>query len=102
MSPPPKSGILNSEFSGWLDGYVKQMIQLHRMARPAPRTADIWRCKNLGDFMCGFFVGEVIGAATTTFQAKHGREPSADEHVAIAGIVEGNARDIRDAFLKYN
>ena len=78
------------------------MLFVHKTARPAPRTRDVWKCQNLGDFMCGFFVGEMIGAAIATFQAKYRREPSADDHAHIAQIVENSAENIRDAFSKYN
>lgn len=93
---------LDPGFSKWLNQYVDQMLELHRMARPAPRTIDVWGCRNIGDFMCGFFVGEMIGAATVTFQAMLRREPSADEHMAITAIVEARAPVIRKAFLQYN
>ena len=98
----PNTGSLDSEFSEWFEGYVVQMIDIHRRASPAPRTADVWGCKNLGDFMCGFFVGEMMGAATSTFQARYRRAPSAQEHGAITDIVEGHAQAIRDVFLKFN
>ena len=93
---------LDSDFAAWLDDYTEQMLGLHAAARPSPRTADVWGCRNLGDFMCGFFVGEMLGAATSTFQSRYGRAPSAEEHAAITGVVERHARGVRDAFLRYN
>ncbi|MDE0525441.1 MAG: hypothetical protein OXI27_02425 [Thaumarchaeota archaeon] len=95
-------GGLAPEFADWLDGYVGQMLDIHRMARPAHRTADVWGCRNVGDFMCGFFVGEMIGAATSALQSRYGREPTAQEHAEIAGIVEKRSDSIRDAFLRFN
>ncbi len=90
------------EFSKWCGSYIDEMLDVHRMARPAPRTSAVWGCSNLGDFMCGFFVGEMIGAITATFQARFGRRPSADEHMAIADAVEARAPEIQDVFLRHN
>lgn len=102
MAGKDGGGGLDSEFADWLDGYVEQMLDIHRMARPAPRTADVWGCRNVGDFMCGFFVGEMIGAAVSALQSRHGREPTAQEHAEIASIVEKRSDSIRDAFLRFN
>ena len=93
---------LDLEFAKWLESYVEQMLHIHRMARPASRTQSVWGCKNLGDFMCGFFVGEMIGAAIATFQARYKREPTAEEHAGMAHTVEAHAEKIRDVFLTYN
>lgn len=97
-----KKNQIDSEFTNWLDEYIDQMLQIHKMAKPAPRTIDVWKCKSLGDFMCGFFVGEMIGTATATFQTRYRRGFTADEHTQITNIVEKKSVQIRDAFLKYN
>lgn len=93
---------IDAEFTEWLEQYVDQMLQIHKMAKPSPRTIDVWKCKNLGDFMCGFFVGQTIGAATSVFSARYRRDLTADEHAQIADVVEKQSAQIRDAFLKYN
>ena len=50
--------------------------------------------------MCGFFVGEMVGSALSAFQVYHKREPSADEHMEIVGIVEKHSDDIVNFFHK--
>ncbi len=93
---------MGADFIDWLYDYIEQMLQICQMAKPAQRTSDVWGCKNVGDFMCGFFVGQMIGTAISVFQSKYGREPLAEEHTKITEIVEQKSGQIKDAFLRYN
>ena len=52
--------------------------------------------------MCGFFVGEMVGSALSAFQVFHKREPSAEEHMEIVGIVEKHSDEIAAFFTKFN
>ena len=52
--------------------------------------------------MCGFFVGEMVGSALSAFQVYHKREPSAEEHMEIVGLVEKHSEDITAFFTKFN
>ena len=90
------------DYIDWLDDYINQMLELCQMAKPDPRTSHVWGCENVGDFMCGFFVGQMIGTAVSVFQSKYGRELSAEEHVKITEIVERKSQQIKDSFLRYN
>ena len=49
-------------------------------------------CENTGDFLCGFFVGEMVGSALSAFQIVHQREPTADEHLEIIELVESHSK----------
>ena len=62
----------------------------------------MWKCENTGDFLCGFFVGEMVGSALSAFQVYHKREPSAEEHMEIVEIVEKHSDDIVAFFTKFN
>ena len=53
-------------------------------------------------FLCGFFVGEMVGSALSAFQVYHKREPSAEEHMEIVGIVEKHSDEIAAFFTKFN
>ncbi|MDA7959540.1 MAG: hypothetical protein MPJ08_02270 [Nitrosopumilus sp.] len=65
-------------------------------------VGDVWRRSNVGDFLCGFFVGEMVGSALSAFQVFHKREPTADEHMEIVKIVEGHSGQIREFFARFN
>ncbi len=54
------------------------------------------------DFLCGFFVGEMVGSALSAFQIVHQREPTADEHLEIIELVESHAEEIKEFFSKFN
>ena len=47
-------------------------------------------------FLCGFFVGEMVGSALSAFQIVHQREPTADEHLEIIELVESHAKEIKE------
>ena len=53
-------------------------------------------------FLCGFFVGEMVGSALSAFQVYHKREPSAEEHMEIVEIVEKHSDEIVTFFTKFN
>lgn len=93
--------VLEREFVEWCELYVLDMLRIHSMARPAPRTARVWGCKNQSDFFCGFFVGEMIGGITVAFQIKNKRDPSAAEHDEITGIVEERGEEIKRLFSSF-
>ena len=62
----------------------------------------VWKCENTGDFLCGFFVGEMVGSALSAFQIFHKREPTPDEHLEIVEVVEKFNDEIMEFFSKFN
>ncbi len=54
----------------------------------------------VGDFLCGFFVGEMVGSALSAFQIVHKREPTADEHLEIIELVESHSNEIKVIFCQ--
>jgi len=93
---------IDQEFLTQTDKLIRDTLELYKNAGASPRIGDIWNCKNIGDFLCGFFVGEMIGSALSAFQAFHKREPTPDEHQEIVDIVEKYNHEIRDFFMKFN
>ena len=81
---------------------VTETLELYKTAGASPRIGDVWKCENTGDFLCGFFVGEMVGSALSAFQVYHKREPSAEEHMEIVGLVEKHSDDIAAFFSKFN
>ena len=93
---------LDNEFKEQTEKLVTDTLVLYKNSGASPRIGDVWKCKNIGDFLCGFFVGEMVGSALSAFQVYHKREPSAEEHMEIVGIVEKHSDEIAVFFTKFN
>lgn len=93
---------LDPEFARQTTELIRQTLDLYRKAGASPRVGQVWDCGNVGDFLCGFFVGEMVGSALSAFQIVHKREPTADEHLEIVSLVEENSEDIKGFFSKFN
>lgn len=93
---------LGGEFRKKTEDLVDETLALYRKAGASPRIARVWDAQRPGDFLCGFFVGEMVGSALGAFQAFHRREPTPEEHVEIVEIVESRAGAIREFFARFN
>ena len=93
---------LDNEFKEQTEKLVSETLELYKNAGASPRIGDVWKCDNTGDFLCGFFVGEMVGSALSAFQIVHQREPTADEHLEIIELVESHAKEIKEFFAKFN
>lgn len=93
---------LDPEFSKQTSSLIEQTLELYKTAGASPRVSQLWNCQNIGDFLCGFFVGEMVGSALSAFQIVHKREPTADEHMEIIELVENHSNEIKEFFAKFN
>ena len=93
---------LDSEFSKQTSSLIEQTLELYKSTGVSPRVGQLWSCQNVGDFLCGFFVGEMVGSALSAFQIVHKRDPTAEEHMEIIELVESYSRDIKEFFVKFN
>ena len=93
---------LDNDFKEQTEKLVSETLELYKNAGASPRIGDVWKCENIGDFLCGFFVGEMVGSALSAFQVYHKREPSAEEHMEIVEIVEKDSDEITTFFTKFN
>jgi len=93
---------LDSEFSKQTLSLIEQTLELYKSAGASPRVGQLWDCQNVGDFLCGFFVGEMVGSALSAFQIVHKREPTAEEHMEIIELVESYSKEIKEFFAKFN
>ena len=93
---------LDSEFSKQTSALIEQTLELYKSAGASPRVGQLWNCQNVGDFLCGFFVGEMVGSALSAFQIVHKREPTAVEHMEIIEVVESYSKEIKEFFDKFN
>ena len=93
---------LASEFSKQTSSLIEQTLELYKSAGASPRVGQLWNCQNIGDFLCGFFVGEMVGSALSAFQIIHRREPTAEEHMEIIELVESYSKEIKEFFVKFN
>jgi len=93
---------LDKEFKKQTIQLIEQTLELYKSAGASPRIGQVWNVKNIGDFLCGFFVGEMVGSALSAFQVYHHREPSADEHMEIVDLVENYSEQIEAFFSKFN
>ena len=58
---------LDSEFKKQTEKLIIDTLSLYKNAGASPRISDVWKCENTGDFLCGFFVGEMVGSALVHF-----------------------------------
>ena len=93
---------LDSEFKKQTNKLVSETLKLYQNAGASPRIGEVWRCENTGDFLCGFFVGEMVGSALSAFQVFHKREPTAQEHMEIVEIIENYSEAITVFFSQFN
>jgi len=93
---------LDSEFIKQTNKLVSETLKLYQNAGASPRIGEIWRCENTGDFLCGFFVGEMLGSALSAFQVFHKREPTPQEHMEIVEIIENYSEAITEFFSQFN
>ena len=93
---------LDPEFTKQTTNLIEQTLELYKASGASPRVGEIWSCANIGDFLCGFFVGEMVGSALGAFQVVHQREPTPDEHLEIIELVESHSTDIKEFFSKFN
>jgi len=93
---------LDTRFREQTNKLISETLELYKSAGASPRIGQVWKCKNTGDFLCGFFVGEMVGSALSAFQVFHKREPSQDEHLEIVRIVEKYSKEIREFFSQFN
>ena len=93
---------LDSEFSKQTSSLIEQTLELYKSAGASPRVDQLWNCQNVGDFLCGFFVGEMVGSALSAFQIVHKREPTGEEHMEIIELVESYSKEIKEFFAKFN
>ena len=93
---------LDSEFIKQTNKLVSETLKLYQNAGASPRIGEVWRCENTGDFLCGFFVGEMVGSALSAFQVFHKREPTPQEHMEIVEIVENYSKAITEFFSQFN
>ena len=93
---------LDSEFAKQTTDLIEQTLELYKTAGASPLIGQTWNCENVGDFLCGFFVGEMVGSALSAFQIVHKREPTPDEHLEIIELVESHSKEIKEFFAKFN
>jgi hypothetical protein len=93
---------LDPDFTKQTTDLIVQTLELYKTAGASPRIGDTWNCASIGDFLCGFFVGEMVGSALSAFQIVHQREPTADEHLEIIELVESHSKEIKGFFAKFN
>ena len=94
--------VLDAEFIKQTNKLISETLDLYRNAGASPRISEIWKCENTGDFLCGFFVGEMVGSALSAFQVFHKREPTTTEHIEIVEIVEKFSKEITVFFSQFN
>ena len=93
---------LDQEFKKQTVQLIEQTLELYKSAGASPRIGQVWNVKNIGDFLCGFFVGEMVGSALSAFQIFNKREPTDVEHMEIVDLVENYSKLIQEFFLKFN
>ena len=53
---------IDPEFVKTTTEFIDKTLEAYKAAGVSPTVGDIWDCENVGDFLCGFFVGELVGS----------------------------------------
>lgn len=93
---------LEPGFAEQTEKYVTDTLRLYKTAGASPRIASVWGAQRVGDFLCGFLVGQLVGTMLGGFQATYRREPTPEEHMEIVRIIEGHAEEIKEFFGQFN
>ena len=93
---------IDPEFVKTTVEFIDQTLEAYKEAGVSPRLTEVWKCDNTGDFLCGFFVGELVGSILSAFQYSQKRDPTGEEHLEIVGLVESRSTEIKEFFLKFN
>ncbi len=93
---------IDPEFVKTTTEFIDKTLEAYKAAGVSPSVGDIWNCQNVGDFLCGFFVGELVGSILSAFQYSQKRDPTGEEHLEIVGLVESRSTEIKEFFLKFN
>ena len=93
---------IDPEFVKTTVEFIDQTLEAYKVAGVSTRLTNMWKCDNAGDFLCGFFVGELVGSILSAFQYSQKRDPTADEHLEIVGLVESRSKEIKEFFSKFN
>ncbi len=93
---------LDPEFARQTTDLIIKTLELYQKSGASPRVGKIWSCSSIGDFLCGFFVGEMVGSALSAFQIVHKREPTSEEHLEIIELVEEHSAEIKEFFSRFN
>ncbi|MBT4325564.1 MAG: hypothetical protein HOD60_01460 [Candidatus Nitrosopelagicus sp.] len=95
---------LDNEFKELTEKLIVDTLEVYKNQERQmdQNIKKVWKVDNMGDFSCGYFVGEIVGSALTAFQHHHKREPSEEEHIEIFALLEKHSEDISTFFMNYN
>ena len=66
---------IDPEFVKTTTEFIDKTLEAYKSAGVSPTVGDIWDCENVGDFLCGFFVGELVGSILSAFQYSQKKRP---------------------------
>jgi len=93
---------IDPEFAKNTIKFVDETLEAYKTADVEPSVVNKWDCKNVGDFLCGFFVGGLTGSILSEFHHSQNRDPTGEEHAEIVGLIETRSKEIKEFFSKFN
>ena len=93
---------IDPEFVKTTTEFIDQTLEAYKAAGVSPTVGDIWNCEYVGDFLCGFIVGELVGSILSAYQYSQKRDQTADEHLENVDLVESRSIEIKEFFSKCN
>ena len=94
--------MIHPEFKKQTENFIRKTLDTYKAERASPRIGRIWGCQNEGDFLCGFFVGEVSSHAVNAFQLSYKRAPTQEEYMEIIEIIESYRDEVIGFFNSLN
>lgn len=81
--------------------YIEMSLKMFKEADASPRIMAKWTPANQGDFLAGFFVGQVFGTAIAILNMTNKREPDEIEKADVIRMIEGYSDEITECFSRF-
>ena len=93
---------MDKKFADEMRELIREALDMYKASTTSPRVAEVWGCKNVGDFMCGFFVGDMVATLRGAFSLRYKKMPTAEEQGEMVRIVEEYSNEIEGFFARFN
>ena len=70
---------IDPEFVKTTTEFIDKTLEAYKAAGVSPTVGDIWDYENGGAFICGCFVGGLLGSILSAFKYTQNRDPTHEE-----------------------
>ena len=81
---------------------LDETAKMYINAAMTDRIHEAWQVKRPGDFMCGFFAGQMFSSLVTMYAVQYKKEPDGEAQREIIGMLEEYADMLVRHFARHN